>query len=497
MFLILLVAIIGLILFLVRRHYSYWKRLGVPGPEPVPILGNLGKILTGKVSQGDIYEEIYRNYEGHSFVGLYRFTTPCLLVRDPDFIKNIFLRDFKYFQNNDLEVDKEIDPIFGRNPFVLKGAEWKTTRQQLTPCFTSGKMKGMFPLLEKSAIRMMKYVEDETKNCTCLEARELCVRFTLENVAYCAFGIEGKCFDEQCSKFKQLADEFFDSQSLWQKIKFTLLSVAPSLFFFIKVRLISREVHDKLITLVTSTMEYRKKHNIVRNDFLDSIIQLSKTTEFFTEVDIAAHAASFFGDGFETSSRVMSFLIFEIAMNPEVQQKLREEINECLKKTDGELTYECIQDMVYLDMCLRESLRKYPVISQLGKKCTERYTYTPTDPQYKNISVTVEPGTSIILPVGALQNDPKYFKDPEKFIPERFSSKENYNRYTYFPFGEGQRECLGKRFGTTQIKIGVAHLVKNFQLTVDRKTQLPLKFDPLYFLISAVGGLWINVRKIE
>lgn len=63
------------------------------------------------------------------------------MIREPELIKNIVVKDFKHFQNNDIDIDKNVDRIFGRNPFALKGNEWKTKRAQLTTCFTSGKVR--------------------------------------------------------------------------------------------------------------------------------------------------------------------------------------------------------------------------------------------------------------------------------------------------------------------------------------------------------------------
>lgn len=92
-----------------------------------------------------------------------------------------------------------------------------------------------------------------------------------------------------------------------------------------------------------------------------------------------------------------------------------------------------------------ESLRKNPILGQLMKICTEKYTYTCTDPAYKNLTVTVEPGTSVVLPVEALQLDGKYFNSPDEFKPERFLDKAEYNKYSFLPFGEGPRACLGEK----------------------------------------------------
>lgn len=88
-------------------------------------------------------------------------------------------------------------------------------------------------------------------------------------------------------------------------------------------------------------------------------------------------------------------------------------------------------------------MRIYPVLPLLMKTCTEKYTYTSTNPDFKKVTVTIEPGQSVTFPLFGLQMDPKHFEEPEKFIPERFTEKK-VQKYTFLPFGEGPRACLGK-----------------------------------------------------
>lgn len=77
--------------------------------------------------------------------------------------------------------------------------------------------------------------------------------------------------------------------------------------------------------------------------------------------------------------------------------------------------------------------------------CTQRYTFKCKFPGNTEQTVTIEPGTSIIYPIIALQNDEKYFECPEKFMPERFLDKTEFNKDCYLPFGEGPRMCLGEK----------------------------------------------------
>jgi cytochrome P450 family 6 len=90
-----------------------------------------------------------------------------------------------------------------------------------------------------------------------------------------------------------------------------------------------------------------------------------------------------------------------------------------------------------------ETLRKYPVLSFLDRRCCSDYELpAPTG----NGTITLPAGIAIYIPVLALHHDPTYFPDPEKFDPERFTEEKKHSRpnYTYIPFGEGPRMCIGK-----------------------------------------------------
>lgn len=93
-----------------------------------------------------------------------------------------------------------------------------------------------------------------------------------------------------------------------------------------------------------------------------------------------------------------------------------------------------------------ESLRKNHIFGILMKLCNEKYTYTCTDPEFKNLTVTIDPGTTVIFPMAGVHNDEKYYKSPTKYIPERFFDKSNLKKDTFFPFGQGPRTCLGRYF---------------------------------------------------
>ncbi|KAJ8984451.1 hypothetical protein NQ317_012515 [Molorchus minor] len=348
---LLAVALLVGILFVIRT-LLYWKILGVAGPLPYPIVGNIGKNLIGRKNVAEVYTDIYREFKQYPFVGIFRGGTPCILVRDPELIKNITIKDFKHFNNNEIFLDKEVDPLLGRNLFVLKDAEWKRERERSTPGFSSARIKAVFPLVERVSEKMVEYVENEIRlSGNFLNVKEVCTRFTCDNVAVCAFGLEGRCFEESNSEFRELGQKFVAPSSM-EGIKFGLSLIVPNLTSLFSLKIVPKEVDDKLLKIVSQTVEYRKSKEIVRNDFMDFVSQLSYSSNQNSLVEITAHLANFFIDGFETSSVVMSHALYELAKYEDSQDKLRNEIKDVLKKHNGIFSYDALQEMTFLDACL-------------------------------------------------------------------------------------------------------------------------------------------------
>ncbi|PSN43541.1 hypothetical protein C0J52_03714 [Blattella germanica] len=400
----LALLLLGWLLYLyLTWNHDYWKKRGVPFVKPIPLFGNFMDAM---------------KLDGHKYGGMFRMGQPVLVVRDPDIVKTVLLKDFNSFHDNDIDSDVNTDPLFGRNPFVLKGESWKIVRGMITPALTTGKIKPYFPLITEVC---KDFTEMIKKSGTVqFEAKEICSRFTTDVVATCGYGIKGNALQDPNCEFRQMV----------------------------------------------------------------STIQ-----------DISAQASTFFVDGYETSSGVLAFSLYCLAIYPDVQARLRREVDSNIKKHNGEITYEGIQEMQYLEMVFSEVLRVYPPGTVLSKRCTKDFNLeTPSGGVY-----VVESGTPVAIPLYAIHHDPKYFPDPERFDPERFSeeNKNNIQKYTYFPFGDGPRICLGRRFAITQVKAGIASIIHNFELRPNKKTKIPIVQDPHYFILACKGGLWMDIVELS
>ena len=169
-------AILVLCLYLyLTRHFTYWKKRGIPYVEPLPFFGNLKEAILQNLYVGIVLEHIYRKYKHERYVGIFAFDRPALLVNDLDLIRNIFVKDSQNFMNHNIRTDEKKDPIWTNFLFALKGETWKHVRHKLTPTFSSGKMKTMFYLVNNCAKNLAYTIDNISVDGSYFTLPNLCV----------------------------------------------------------------------------------------------------------------------------------------------------------------------------------------------------------------------------------------------------------------------------------------------------------------------------------
>eukprot|EP00099_Drosophila_melanogaster_P019149 NP_610390.1 Cyp6a13 [Drosophila melanogaster] len=488
--LLVLVFTVGLLLYVkLRWHYSYWSRRGVAGERPVYFRGNMSG-LGRDLHWTDINLRIYRKFRGvERYCGYFTFMTKSLFIMDLELIRDIMIRDFSSFADRGLFHNVRDDPLTG-NLLFLDGPEWRWLRQNLTQVFTSGKMKFMFP-------NMVEVGEKLTQACRLqvgeIEAKDLCARFTTDVIGSCAFGLECNSLQDPESQFRRMGRSV-TQEPLHSVLVQAFMFAQPELARKLRFRLFRPEVSEFFLDTVRQTLDYRRRENIHRNDLIQLLMELGEegVKDALSFEQIAAQALVFFLAGFDTSSTTMSFCLYELALNPDVQERLRVEVLAVLKRNNQKLTYDSVQEMPYLDQVVAETLRKYPILPHLLRRSTKEY-------QIPNSNLILEPGSKIIIPVHSIHHDPELYPDPEKFDPSRFEPEEIKARhpFAYLPFGEGPRNCIGERFGKLQVKVGLVYLLRDFKFSRSEKTQIPLKFSSRNFLISTQEGVHLRMEGLE
>lgn len=456
---LLLVVAIFLVLFYYYgvNTFDYWKKRGIKHAKTYPYVGTNLKQYLQRASVAMIAEETYRNFPEEKVVGFYRGKSPELVIRDPDIIKRILITDFQSFYPRGLNPHKTVIEPMLRNLFFADGDIWKLLRQRISPAFSTGKLKAMFPFITDRAEKLQIIAEDILQKDGIFDARDLMARYTTDFIGVCGFGINMDALSDNNSQFRKLGKRIFH-----RTIRDAFAGAGKQIFpeLLKNVNLLAPEIESSMIHLVKQVCMERNYKPSGRNDFIDLMLDLKQSGAMVgeslekkkadgspeivsIELDdllMTAQVFVFFGAGFETSSSASSYTLHQLAFNPELQEKVHNEIDKVLAKHDNKITYDAVKDMSYLEMAFLEGMRMYPSVGFLMRKCaTPEYTIP-------EIGVTINEGVAVVIPLKALHTDEQYFENPEKFDPERFrtDAKQNIPKFTYLPFGEGPRACVGK-----------------------------------------------------
>ncbi|XP_070528191.1 probable cytochrome P450 6a23 isoform X3 [Cardiocondyla obscurior] len=503
----LLLAVLIALLSIVYIYYKYvvfniWRKKGVLCIEnPVVPLGTLPiPIVTGKQHFGLFLQNLYVRYKQHRVIGLYLFMKPSLLISDPDIIRTVLTKNFDSFHNRGLTFNGKTNPLF-YNLLTMSGSKWRKMRVKLTPAFTSGKIKRMFLILKECSDDLAKYLESKAQIRDSVEIKDIFTRYTTDVIMSSAFGIRSNCIENSNSEHQTQGKNILKIKIIW----YVLFTVMPKIMDFFSISILDQRVSNFYLNMFEETVKYRKTHKLLRHDFMNILMQLmekdhldeddngknnniTSTTDKLTMTEAAAQSFFFFLAGFETSSATATFALYELAHHEDVQDKLRNEIDEVLK-TYGELSYDTVNEMKYLHKVVNETMRKYPPIPFLVRICTQEINLETTE-------IIVPKGTLIFMPIFGLHRDPSIYPDPEKFDPERFNADEIAIRhsYTFLPFGEGPRNCIGMRFGYIQTKVGLVNLLSKYKFKPHPQTPYPLSFNEKSLGLAAKGGVHLHIE---
>lgn len=179
------------------------------------------------------------------------------------------------------------------------------------------------------------------------------------------------------------------------------------------------------------------------DDILDDEYFLKKClfTYFaaWTDDDLVAQCLIFFAAGFQTVTNVLGFMVHELAINPDIENRAYKEVLEVKQELNGQpLNYEALQKLKYLSMVVNETLRKWTPATMLERLCTKPYVIENTD----GTKVQLNPGDEVWVSISGIQKDEQYFPYAEHFDPERFSDekKDSIRVGTFIPFWIGPRK---------------------------------------------------------
>ncbi|CAL8127942.1 unnamed protein product [Orchesella dallaii] len=238
-----------------------------------------------------------------------------------------------------------------------------------------------------------------------------------------------------------------------------------SMFEFARRRLSEHKLEKEQATQNTS----EKEENF--QTILDELVDAGANDE-----DIVHELNTLLFGGHETTAATMHMFFFLMSLHPQHQNQCRKEIDQVFdepsKFSNGNLFYESLTSLKYVERCLLETLRLLPVAVAYMRRLQAKLRI-----EYEGKEVDVPPGTSIIIVPWVIHRNEEYYPNPEEFNPDRFLPEENAKRHShsFLTFSAGPRNCIGIKFGMNEMKTVAAYVLRNFILsTTDKLEDVPL-----------------------
>ncbi|XP_060072392.1 cytochrome P450 3A8-like [Ylistrum balloti] len=502
LWLVLSLAMLVLYTYMMSRHHGTFKKLNIPGPAPWPIIGSL--LEMSKIGIHEFHHDCMKKY-GKVF-GFYGGLSPqTLVIGDKEILRQILVKDFANFP--DRIVMKGLNGDLETSVLVLSGDHWKHVRNKITPAFSTGKLRKMFRLMDHASNTLTESLRRKVRDGDGVtEMTEIYGAYAMDVICSTAFGIQVDSQNDPNDEFVANAKKFlnvnFSSPILviamfFPHLKFLVRLLGWSFAdkdvqaFFRKVttkllgeRVAGNKEHADFLQLMKNVQQdHDDSDEEEDNDNEKSSIQrpssLNRKGISFDE--ILGNAEIFFFAGYETTSITLTMASYYLALYPEYQDKLRQELAD--KIGSNPITYENICQVEYLEMIFNETLRIHPPAANTDRVCVKETVIN---------GVRIPAGMHVHIPIYCVHHDPDNWKDPEKFIPERFA--DNYDPMTFLPFGYGPRNCVGMRLAQLEMKISLAKIVSHFRISVCGETQIPPEVEKLGLL--KVKSLKLKLEEI-
>uniref|UniRef100_A0A8C2WB40 Cytochrome P450 3A n=1 Tax=Cyclopterus lumpus TaxID=8103 RepID=A0A8C2WB40_CYCLU len=450
----LLVALITLIFVYSCWPYGIFKKMGVPGPQPVPFFGTMLAYRKGFIG----FDQDCFNKYGKIW-GIFDGRQPVLCVTDPSMIKAILIKEcYSLFTNRrNFRLNGQLYDAVS----IAEDDQWKRIRSVLSPSFTSGRLKEMFDIMKHHSANLTSSMKKKADKDEPLELKEFFGPYSMDVVASTAFSVDIDSLNNPSDPFvtnikKMLKFDLFNPLFLivaffpfmgpvLEKMEFSFFPSSVTDFFYAALQKIkSNRVHSKeKVRLSVTAKHYSKSISPGLNDH-----------------EILSQAMIFLFAGYETTSSSLTFLLLTLP----------------------NITYQALMQMDYLDSVINESLRLYPIAARL-----ERVAKATVEIN----GLVIPKGMVILVPTWPMHRDPNLWPEPEEFKPERFSkeNKEAIDPYMYMPFGAGPRNCIGMRFALVMMKLALVEILQKFSFSVCKETEIPLEMD--------IQGLLMPKRPIK
>ena len=226
------------------------------------------------------------------------------------------------------------------------------------------------------------------------------------------------------------------------------------------------DARDELDEILYAIIRERRAQGSEGDDLLGRLLEATdEEGAQMTDQQLRDEVATLFLAGHETTALALSYALLFLARHPPARARLREEVDEVLGGRPA--TMADVPALRFTDAVIRESMRLYPPVYAIGREALEDCVIA---------GWVVPRGAQVLMPQWTVHRDPRWFSDPEAFLPERWLDglADRLPRFAYFPFGGGARVCVGNHFATLEAILVLATLMQHLDVRADPGFRLTL-----------------------
>ncbi len=421
-----------------------------PGPE-----GNffIGDVAAVKKDVLGYFEQNVRKYPGISRIrlGTYYYVN----VSDPAYIEQIFLNtNKKYIKGRD---NRNLTFILGEGLLTSQGEFWLKQRRLMQPLFHKQRLQGFVRKIEDCTNNLLE--RWKLKEAGVFDIHDEMTKLTLDVVssALLSTTVSGDFRKVSEAISVIMRGMFGRTQSL---LRLPYWMPTP--------KHINMKRHRKLLDdTIYKIIDDRRASAKQYNDLLTMLMEVedADTAERMTDSQLRDEVITIYLAGHETTANALSFTFYLLAKHPEVKERISKEVEKII---DGGLDLEKVNKLEYTMRVIKESMRLYPPAWGILREAGEDDVID---------GWLIKKSDSIVLAPYAVQRMEKYWEKPEKFDPDRFLPEriKDKPKYSYFPFGGGQRLCIGNNFALMEMQIVLALICPEFDFRIPDGFRLELE----------------------
>lgn len=405
------------------------------------------------------YHKRYFDQFGDSFSLQIGRSKHLILSRDNEIAQHILQKNQRNYHKSKFQ-SVYLSKYLGKGLLTVDGDFWLKQRRLIQPAFHKQKMNQLVENMNETIVSELKELEEEK----CIDLFPVMSQLAFNVVAKSLFHLS--ISEEKLNRIKYIIEEV--QNFLIKEIRLPHKAWWFSVSGQVAKHLQLAEENNRIIQEI---IDERTTSGEPVNDLLQLLLETryEDTGEGMSVKQLIDEIKILFIAGHETSANALTFTLYLLGRNPEIQQKVLDEILEIEAQTEN--VVEQLQKMTYLNAVINEAMRLYPPAWITDRQNVEDDTIG---------SYHLKKGTLIGVSFYELHRNPKYWENPEEFIPERFLGEQKKHSMQYFyPFGAGPRMCIGAGFAIYEMCLTVAHVVKKY--VIKSETDI-VQFNPLITL---------------